>query len=186
METSRVLDKAPARSRERIGPRAVNLDVAALYDAYAAPLYRYLLTLLAGEQDAEDALQEVFLGLLRRGGKAAIRDPQAYLFRAARNQALMARRKRGRRDKEQSAAALSWIDPGQCDPGSRAVAVDIDRAVQQLPAEQREVLALRLSEGMAFREIGEVLRVSTNTAASRYRLALARLRSCLEGGDDDD
>jgi RNA polymerase sigma-70 factor (ECF subfamily) len=57
----------------------------------------------------------------------------------------------------------------------------VQRALGRLPLEQREVIALKLSEDLSFREIGQVLRIPANTAASRYRLALGRLRALLEG-----
>jgi RNA polymerase sigma-70 factor (ECF subfamily) len=186
METSRVLDTPRARVGEGAGKQAGGLNLAAVYDAHAQPLYRYLLTLLSGPEEAEDALQEIFLGVLRRAGQAPIRELRTYLFQAARNQAFLVLRKRRRQDKESAAAALSWIDPEQCPPGQRETAIDVDRALRQLPLEQREIVVLKLSEGFTFKEIADLLGIPRGTAASRYRLALARLRRLLEGGDDDD
>jgi len=185
MDASQVLGQVRIEvSREASEDAAA--DLAALYDAHGAPLYRYLLALLSNVEDAEDALQEVFLGVLRRAAGDSVADVRAYLFRAARNQALMALRKRRKQDKERAAAAISWIEPESCGPDQRGTAIDIDRAVRELAVEQREVILLKVSEGLTFREIAEVIGVPHATAASRYRLALARLRRLLEGGDDDD
>ena len=185
METSRVLDKLRVRSRERAERQATGLGIGATYDAHAASLYRYLLTLLSDVEDAEDALQEVFLGLMRRGQQSEIQDLRAYLFRAAHNQALMVLRKRRRHEKETGAESLSWLDLGACTPEQSAIAVDIDRLLRELPVEQREVVALRLGEGLAFREIADVLGVPLGTAASRYRAALAHVREGLEEDKGD-
>jgi RNA polymerase sigma-70 factor (ECF subfamily) len=186
METSRLLQRAHARTEEQSGEQA-GVDLAAIYDAYAAPLYRYLLALLPRPEEAEDALQEVFLGVLRRTGRGRISDLRAYLFRAARNQAFMVLRKRRTREKTLEAVmALSWIDLEECAPGQREAAIDIDRALRQLPAEQREIISLKLAEDLTFREVAEVLGLPRATAASRYRLALERLRSILAGGDDHE
>ena len=157
-------------------------DLASAYDTFAAPLYRYLLTMLSDVPEAEDALQEAFLGLMRRGGPGSIRDLQAYLFRAARNQALMALRKRRSQDR-QSAVAICGIDIDASVGEHRELAIDMARALQQLSPEQREVVSLKLGEGLTFREIANVLGIAPNTAASRYRLALAHLRRLLEGGE---
>ncbi len=182
LELGRVLSRP--LGRERAESAAGAPDLGAVYDAYAGPLYRYLVTFFGGAEEAEDALQEVFLGLVRRPIREPIRDLRHYLFRAAHNQALMVLRRR----KHQGATedSLSWIDPQACAPGDCELAMDIDRALRQLPSEQREVVALKVGEDLTFREIAEALGVPQNTAASRYRLALARLRALLEGGDGNE
>ena len=186
MEISRLLQRASTSTREQACAEA-GVDLAALYDAYAASLYRYLLALLPRPEEAEDALQEVFLGVLRRTGRGRITDLRAYLFRAARNQAFMALRKRRTREKTaEAAAALSWIDLEACAPAQREIAIDIDCALRRLPSEQREIILLKLSEDLTFREIAELLGLPRATAASRYRLALERLRSILGSGDDHE
>jgi RNA polymerase sigma factor (sigma-70 family) len=185
MEAGRVLGKLRLR---REGPRAGagSLGLAAAYDAYAGPVYRYLLTLLSDAEEADDALQEVFLGVMRRAGRGRIENVRAYLFQAARRQAVQAHRRETKRGKEAAAAATSWIDVDGSAPGDREAAIDIDRAVGRLPVEQREVLMLRLSEEMSFREIAEVLGIGLATAASRYRLGVAKVRQLLEEGEDRD
>src|SRR5436309_7611920 len=69
---------------------------AALYDRYARPLHRVACTLLRSRQDAEDAVQEVFLGVVRsRSSLARVESLPAYLFSALRHAVarLSARRK---------------------------------------------------------------------------------------------
>jgi len=180
METSRVLEAAGMKRGERaVSARPVDLGEA--YDAYAAPLYRYLLTFVGSEEDAEDALQEVFVAVGRIGLKH-IRDVQPYLFQTARRQAISLLRKRRRRAREPEVAAqLSWIDIEACPDDDRALAIDLGRALQSLPPDQREVIVLHLSEGFTFPEIAALCGVSANTSASRYRLALGKLRDALKG-----
>jgi RNA polymerase sigma-70 factor (ECF subfamily) len=186
MDASRVLENLRVRAGEGAAGRAASVDVAALYDTHAAALYRYLVTMLGQASDAEDALQEVFLGIMRRRSPRGIRDPKAYLWCAARSQALQILRRRRKRDRERAAAALTWIDPDAGTPDVRELALDVDRALRQLPLEQREVIALRLGEDLTFREIAGVLGIPQNTVSSRYRRALARLRALLEEGGSDD
>jgi RNA polymerase sigma-70 factor (ECF subfamily) len=168
------------RARQPTAQSGAADDLAALYDAHAASLFRYLLALLQNTEEAEDAVAEVFLGLARRRGQRGIQEAQAYLFRAARNQAIQALRKRKRRRED---LTESWIAADQCYGPEREIAIDIERGFQKLPAEQREVLALKLSEGLTFREIAGLLGIPANTAASRCRLALKRLKEELTGGD---
>lgn len=189
MEESTPFDMDTGRVERQLGTGTwgqaregeIERELAAIYDAYSGSLYRYLLALLSRAEDAEDALQEVFVGLLRRRGRGEIENLQAYLFRAARNQALTIRRRQKKRERESAAAARSWIDVEACDPEAREMAIEIDRCLPRLPAEQREVMVLRLSEGLTFREIAELLGLPLNTATSRYRLGLTKLRALLEG-----
>ena len=62
------------------------------------------------------------------------------------------------------------------DPGTRLM---IDQALRRLPAEQREVLYLKVYEGMTFQEIAVAIGEPLNTVASRYRYALEKLRTQL-------
>jgi DNA-directed RNA polymerase specialized sigma24 family protein len=57
------------------------------------------------------------------------------------------------------------------------------RCLAALPGPQREVIVLKLWHGHTFEEIGELLDLSPNTAAGRYRYGLEKLRVCLEGND---
>ncbi len=176
--------RAGARLHKRAAAVAIEgakrAELAAAYEACAGPLYRYLVSLLGSVEEAEDALQEIFLNLLRRLPQGEVRDLRSYLFRAARNEAITRRRASSSRNTH---SPLSWIDRAACPEVDRAAEIDLSRALQSLPLEQREVVVLKLSEGFTFQEIGGVLHISPNTAASRYRLGLARLRVLLEGGE---
>ena len=57
----------------------------------------------------------------------------------------------------------------------------LNDAVAELPDEQREVVLLRLKADMKFRDIARLQKTSVNTALSRYRYGLERLRSTLNG-----
>jgi RNA polymerase sigma-70 factor (ECF subfamily) len=62
----------------------------------------------------------------------------------------------------------------------------VNAAMQELPPEQREVIVLKFFHGMTFSEIGRVAGISPNTAASRYRYALDKLRLLLEEEKEDE
>jgi RNA polymerase sigma-70 factor, ECF subfamily len=149
---------------------------AALYDEYARPLFRVAWTLLRSHQDAEDAVQEVFVGLARsRSTVRRIENLRAYLFGALRH-AVTRLARRGKR------CPVSGV-PDEASREAEREAVDADlsdwleRAVAELPHEQREVLTLKLDGRLTFEEVAEVLEISANTAASRYRYALDKLRT---------
>jgi RNA polymerase sigma-70 factor (ECF subfamily) len=57
----------------------------------------------------------------------------------------------------------------------------LTQAVADLPAEQREAVLLRLKAGLKFRDIARLQQTSVNTALTRYRYGLEKLRSMLDG-----
>jgi RNA polymerase sigma-70 factor (ECF subfamily) len=58
---------------------------------------------------------------------------------------------------------------------------EVSRALMSLPLEQREVVSMKCFDEMTFADIGKVLNISPNTAASRYRYGLQKLRGKLRG-----
>jgi RNA polymerase sigma-70 factor, ECF subfamily len=148
-----------------------------LYDAYGDALYRYLTLKLGSAHDAEDVLQETFVRLARYVGRRGfIRDPKAFVFRCAHNEANRFWKKRLRRRDEEAVfrpelASLIIKGPDE------ASEIHLGEALASLSAEQREVILLKDFEGLTFRTIGTACGVSTHTAASRHRYGMDRLRA---------
>lgn len=170
------MDEEQARRDRRLSERIDVGDASALeevYDAYSTAVYRQALAILGSTADAEDVVQDVFLQLVRRRGYPIL-ELKAYLLTAARHQACSALR---RRQREAPAEDLEPGWPGGAgDFGDRAA---VRQALEALPAEQREVVRLKVYEQMTFAEIGRAVRASANTVASRYRYALGKLRKAL-------
>lgn len=154
-------------------------EVARLYDAFGASLYRYALVMLASRESAEDAVQQVFLAVLDRGA-AGIQDEERYLKRAVRNACYSMLRARQVREARAAEPILEDVPAGES-AVSTEDRLALDGAIRQLPPDQREVLHLHVFEGRAFREIAEDIGEPLNTVASRYRYALQKLRAALSG-----
>ncbi len=126
--------------------------------------------------DAEDIVQDAFVRFWRKEHSIQNR---ALLFATVRSIAFdLLRRdaRRARRELDASLGTDTVIQPKfETDEGQRALAA----AVDHLPAEQREVLVLKIWNELTFADIATVLRISQNTAASRYRYALATLKKNL-------
>ena len=153
---------------------------AALYDRYAPALFRVAWTLLRSRPDAEDAVQEVFLGLVRsRVLLVQVVNLRAYLFSALRHAV-------ARLAAQQRAGTPLPLDelPARMAPADGVVDAELYRrlegALAALPPDQREVLTLKIDGGLTFAEIAAVLGIRPNTAASRYRYALEKLRALLQ------
>ncbi|HEX4603627.1 MAG TPA: sigma-70 family RNA polymerase sigma factor [Candidatus Angelobacter sp.] len=149
-----------------------------LYQRHGPALLAYATSLLPDRGSAEDALHQVFLGLL--GKDELPDDARPYLFRAVRNRALNLRRDARRLtsldDQQWLVKPLGMIEAG----------LEVERALRELPPEQREVVVLRIWGEMTLAEVAAVLDVPANTVASRYRYALDRLRKVLNKFEVDE
>ena len=155
-------------------------DLETLYDAHAQALFGFLLNLTRNQEDTRDLMQELFLKLSRQPQLlATIREPRGYLLRLAHNAAVDLFRRRTARQNQQEQLERTEIFAPTDDPDEAAFRQAIAEAMQQLPADQRAVVHLKVWEDLTFDRIAEVLDISINTAASRYRYALDKLRQRL-------
>jgi RNA polymerase sigma-70 factor (ECF subfamily) len=158
------------------------IELERIYDEHAQVLFAFLLNLTRSEEDTRDTLQEVFIKIARNPcALSAAREPRAFLIRLAHNTAVDLMRRRGTFDKhrEQFRAEVDSEFAPSADPDEAAFRLELSKALGQLPVEQRAVVHLKLWEGLTFEQIAEALGVSANTAASRYRYGLDKLRALL-------
>ena len=158
------------------------LDLRRLYDEHAQPLYAFLLNLTRDEPDTRDLLQDIFVKLARDPELlAGVRDDHAFLVRLAHNAAIDLIRRRGTRDKTRDQFAAESISPFvlASDPDEQAFRAALAEALAELPEDQRAVVHLKLWDGLTFEQIAGALEIPLNTAASRYRYGLDKLRGRL-------
>jgi RNA polymerase sigma-70 factor (ECF subfamily) len=157
-------------------------QLARLYDDHAQPLFAFLLNFTRNEDDTREVLQEIFVKLARQPElHRAARDERAFLIRLAHNTAIDLMRRRGsraRRDEEFGAESGETFAPAG-DPDEAAFRAGLSAALDELPPDQRAVVHLKLWEGLTFEAIAEALEIPPNTAASRYRYGLDKLRERL-------
>jgi RNA polymerase sigma-70 factor (ECF subfamily) len=158
------------------------LDIARLYDEHAQPLYAFLLNLTRDEADTRDLLQEIFVKLARAPKLLdGVREERAFLIRLAHNAAIDLMRRRGTREQMRENFAAEIISPfaPASDPDEIFFRENLAAAVGELPEEQRAVVHLKLWGELTFEEIAAALEIPPNTAASRYRYGLDKLRGRL-------
>jgi RNA polymerase sigma-70 factor (ECF subfamily) len=149
------------------GEKIDRIHVQQLYEQHSRHLLAYACSLLQPFSAAEDVLHQVFERLLH--GDIIISGPALpYLFRAVRNASLNYNRNRRR-----ETGLDNWFDSPA---GLEQTGVELQSALNGLPEDQREVIMLHVWGGMSFEEIAAALDISPNTAASRYRYGLAKLR----------
>jgi RNA polymerase sigma-70 factor (ECF subfamily) len=159
-----------------------DFDLERLYDAHAQALFGYILNLTRDEEDTLEVLQEVFIKLARHPAAfLAARDERAFLISLAHNVAIDLIRKRGTRSKYHARFGVEQVSPfaPSPDPDEAAFRNELSAALAKLPPEQRAVVHLKLWERFTFDQIAETLDIPANTAASRYRYGLDKLRDLL-------
>lgn len=155
-------------------------ELEQLYDTQACGLFHYFVSLTRSESDARDLLQEMFIKLAA-SGMDQVTNEKAWLWRMAHNLALdWWRRHRTRQDYEQRAEREQLKRFQEvADPDAGDLVRWMNAAVSALPEEQRTVLQLKLFEDLTFEQVAEVQGIPLNTAASRYRYALDKIRTVL-------
>ncbi len=152
---------------------------AELYDAYAGRVRHYLLVRVGSAGDADDVLQETFVRLARARRKLAnVEDLKAYVIAVAHNEAARAMARNSRRRAKQrplQGDELFCCRPGDSD--AREAAETVAAALGQLTAELREIVELKTYVELTFQQIAEVTGLPQGTVATRYRTALAKMRS---------
>lgn len=156
-------------------------NLGALFDLTSQRLVRLAVAITRNQHDAEDVVQTVLVRVAAKPGPVAqANSAWAYLLRMVRNEAIGVARKKKR-----------WVLASNtlADLVSRCRVDELEReethrevwaALRKLPAEQAEVVVLKIWEGMTFAEIGEVLETSPHTSASRYQAAMSKLAQRLK------
>jgi RNA polymerase sigma-70 factor (ECF subfamily) len=150
-------------------------SLAGLYDRLGASLFRYALMILTDRASAEDVVHDVFAELARTG-TSQIDHVDAYLRQAVRHRCYSLLRTRGRTTPMDEAPLLEPIVAGV----SAEERLALDGALRALPDDQREVVHLKLYEGLTFQEIATLSDESINTVAARYRYAVEKMRATLD------
>jgi RNA polymerase sigma-70 factor (ECF subfamily) len=178
---SNFLDKKNGGARHPREPMAP-LDFERLYDEHAQAVFAFLLNLTRHEADTRDLLQELFVKVAKRPDLLeGVRDERAFLLRLAHNLAIDLVRRRGTRESYhgQLADEPASVFAPTADPDGQTFRETLAAALGDLPADQRAVVHLKLWEGLTFEQIAELLTIPMNTAASRYRYGLDKLRERL-------
>jgi|MDSX01.1.fsa_nt_gb RNA polymerase sigma-70 factor, ECF subfamily len=152
------------------------------YDQHAQSIYAFLFRFLNDEADVRDVMQDLFCRIARNPDILSnARNERAFLIKMAHRQAINAIRRRGARSRAHIASDHQKEHrreyPSESD--EKTIRENLDDALNKLPEDQSTVVHLRLKEEMSFEQISKVLEISANTAASRYRYGVEKLRSHL-------
>jgi RNA polymerase sigma-70 factor, ECF subfamily len=163
--------------------RAEEETLAALVSEYAGTLYRVAFSVLRNSADAEDAVQEAFLRVLRhRDTLDEVRDARVWLIRIVWNIALDRKRRAKTRPETDDVAELARVLPSGGLSAEQIASAAQHHAhvlccIDQLPAKERQVLMLSAFEELSSVEIASVLGITESSVRSR----LFRARNLVAG-----
>jgi RNA polymerase sigma-70 factor (ECF subfamily) len=149
-------------------------EIEFLYRQHGAALVLFASTITGERGRAQDAVHQVFLKLIENGNLRQAVDKKAYLFACIRNAVLNERRLQNRHEPLEKASA--WFSPPRRDVTGEQ---NLRRSLAALPDDQREIVVLHIWGDLTFSQIADLLSISLNTAASRYRYALEKLRGAM-------
>ena len=156
-----------------------------IYDKYKIELLKLSVVLTGDVNTAEDMVHDVFMKFAQSADRIGLSGSiKNYLVTSVINRIRNYRRDNDRHGQTglEGADLITLPERG---PLQWAVLSErltlLSRALQELPYEQREVISLRMETDMTFRRIARLQRTSVNTAKGRYRYAVAKLRSLLNG-----
>ncbi len=168
-------------------------DFAALIDRHQTPLLRYARSLINAAADAEDIVQEAFLRLHRQhsAGGEAIQNTTSWLYRVTHNLAMDWRRKKLRRANSQDTLVNKAHADAQHNQPTRAVEDLVQketvsramRELESLPEPQRQIIRLKVVDGLTLRQISDVLDLSVGNVYYRLNQGLADLARKLRSTD---
>jgi RNA polymerase sigma-70 factor (ECF subfamily) len=151
-----------------------------LYDRHRGPLYRYILRLAGEAATANDLYQGSWEKIIKaRGNYKATAPFRAWMYRIAHNHVMDFFRRR---------RPVSDLPPEETEanePGPDKLLQDeyrkreLREAIEQLPDEQKDVLLLKLEAGLDLQTIADVTGVNRETAKSRLRYAVGKLKHTL-------
>lgn len=155
-----------------------------IYRRTKPALYAYLLSVLKNRTDAEDALQDTYVGIFQAasryqpGGRS-----KSWIFTIARNQAMM--RFRDQKRFVQDGESILELYPTEDHSAQAQDRLALETALQVLSREDCQIIMLHAVAGFRHREISQLLELPLGTVLSKYNRSIKQLKKKLTEGETD-
>jgi RNA polymerase sigma factor (sigma-70 family) len=154
-----------------------------IYQKYLNYLLTLAMALLHNQSDAEDVVHDTFVHFVESADNFKLTgNLKSYLTTCVINRARDKIRANQRRSiQSDQLASVDSVNNPDVEIVTTEESQQLNDAISRIPQQQREVIVLHLISKMKFREIAKFQGVSVNTIQGRYRYALEKLRSLLNG-----
>jgi RNA polymerase sigma-70 factor (ECF subfamily) len=164
----------------KIVERVLNGDAEAfnlLVREWEKPIYNFILRMIGDRDEAMDLCQDSFMKAYRELGTLKDRDRfSSWLYRIAHNTCFSKLRK------DQGKTFVELAPETRASKPSVENRLAVEKALQQLPEDQREVVVLKVYQDLKFEEIAAIQDAPVSTVKSRLYMGFEKLRLIL-GGD---
>lgn len=162
------------------------MNIQNVYDLYVKDVYRYSFYKLGNKDEAEDVTSETFLRILQKGRLNEIENIKAWIITIARNVIYERYREKKKFSASDSSDEVINIVDEDTDLEKttldNAVIEEIKSKLNELDEEVREIIILKIWEGLKFNEIAEVIGVKESTVKLKYYRGLEKIKLML--GED--
>ncbi len=153
-----------------------------LYERHRGPLYRYILRLVGNPATANDLYQGSWEKIIKARGRYKDSAPfKAWMYRITHNHVM----DHFRREQPTAETQAENMPDNQAGPDEQIATEyrkkNLVAAIENLPAEQKDTLLLKLESGLDLQTIADVTGVNKETAKSRLRYAVKKLRRVMSG-----
>ena len=167
------------------------MDFSKLYLTFYPRLVRFASVFVVYEEDAENLIQDLFVGLWERQDTlGAVENINAYIYRLAKNKCLDHLKHKQVTERfaagiqsqfeQETALKMQSLEAFDVELASEEkVEQVVTRAIDALPAKCREIFLLSRYEGLKYREISDKLNISVNTVETQMCIALKKLRATI-------
>ena len=166
-------------------------SLADLYDRYWADLCRYVQSAFgSGPPEPEDVAQSAFAKLAALDKPENVKNPRAYLYRAAHNEAIEYRRREATRRRNANDVERFIVGGVADDLDAERVIIAkqhvriIENAIKAMPQKKRQILLLSAFEGWSKAKISRRLGVSETQVKRLYRQAIAECRDLIDSANE--
>lgn len=152
-----------------------------LYERVSSAVYTFALSVVQNPTTAEDVMQDAFVNIAQNANKYVSQGkPMAWIMTITKNIALM---KLKRMDNRNSSLE-DYMDVAKTDEFAQSDRrIMLQKALNELKDEDRQIVILHAMTGMKHREIAEIMKIPLPTVLTKYKRSLEKMRRVI-GGDD--
>jgi RNA polymerase sigma-70 factor, ECF subfamily len=148
----------------------MSIDIRAWYERFGPMVHRRCKVLLRDDEEATEVMQDVFVEVLRRGGRLEVDAPSSFLYRTATNLCLNRIRSRKRRPQEADTELIERIAVAPDAEDRSVVSGLLDRIFAREQASTREMAVLHLVDGLTLDEVAKEVGLSVSGVRKRLRV----------------
>ncbi|MBX2803107.1 MAG: sigma-70 family RNA polymerase sigma factor [Myxococcales bacterium] len=153
----------------------MGVDIQHLYTRYGAMVHRRCRALLRNDEEAVEAMQDVFVEVCRRQERLEVAAPSSFLYRTATNVCLNRMRSKRRRPQDADTDLVERIATAPDAEDRTLINAVLDRVFERELPNTREMAVMHLVDGMTLQEVADEVGLSVSGVRKRLRLLKAHV-----------